>query len=57
MEYKTTATAGASAAFKEATCIHTRKIYDSCKERDITCYKSMLFRFHSFLNSSPSMVV
>ncbi|MDR0937607.1 MAG: hypothetical protein LBM98_13105 [Oscillospiraceae bacterium] len=41
MEYKTTATAGASVAFKEATCIHTRKIYDSCKDKD--CIEDLRF--------------
>ena len=24
---------------REAVCIHTKKIYDSCKEKDILSYK------------------
>ncbi len=27
-----------SACVREAVCIHTKKIYDSCKEEDITSY-------------------
>ena len=29
-----------AACIREAVCIHTKKIYDSCKEKDITSYIS-----------------
>ena len=28
-----------SACIREAVCIHTKKIFDSCKEEDIALYK------------------
>ena len=28
-----------NACIREAVCIHTKKIYDSCKEEDIAPYK------------------
>ena len=28
-----------AACIREAVCIHTKKIYDSCKEEDIASYK------------------
>ena len=35
---------------REAVCIHTRKIYDSCREEDIASYK--FFRKKNFLTIS-----
>lgn len=29
-----------AACIREAVCIHTKKIYDSCKEKDISFYKN-----------------
>ena len=31
------------ACIREAVCIHTNKIYDSCKEKDIAPYKTAVF--------------
>lgn len=28
-----------AACIREAVCIHTKKIYDSCKEEDISSYR------------------
>ena len=28
-----------SSGIREAVCIHTRKIYDSCRDKDIALYK------------------
>lgn len=28
-----------TAGIREAVCIHTKKIYDSCKEEDIASYR------------------
>ena len=30
-----------SACIREAVCIHTKKIFDSCKEEDIALYKQI----------------
>lgn len=35
-----------AACIREAVCIHTKKIYDSCKEEDIAPYK---YRIHAIL--------
>ena len=32
-----------NACIREAVCIHTNKIYDSCKEKDIAPYKTAVF--------------
>ncbi len=29
-----------AACIREAVCIHTKKIYDSCKEKDIASYNN-----------------
>lgn len=31
-----------NACIREAVCIHTKKIFDSCKEEDIALYKQMV---------------
>ncbi len=31
-----------TAGIREAVCIHTKKIYDSCREEDIALYKKTL---------------
>ena len=31
-----------AACIREAVCIHTKKIYDSCKEEDIASYKRLI---------------
>lgn len=30
-----------NAGIREAVCIHTKKIYDSCRDKDIAGYKNM----------------
>ena len=30
-----------TAGIREAVCIHTKKIYDSCKEEDIASYRKL----------------
>ena len=35
-----------TACIREAVCIHTKKIYDSCKEKDIASYVPAIFLSH-----------
>ena len=35
----------------EAVCIHTKKIYDSCREEDITSYKIKIFKSYKGLTT------
>lgn len=35
-----------AACIREAVCIHTKKIYDSCKEEDIALYIKLLFHIN-----------
>ena len=32
---------------REAVCIHTRKIFDSCKEKDIAAYRTIVLALFS----------
>ena len=33
---------------REAVCIHTKKIFDSCKDEDIALYKQIFFCLSAF---------
>ena len=36
-----------AAGIREAVCIHTRKIFDSCREEDITLLKTLHKKFNA----------
>ena len=47
-----------TACIREAVCIHTKKIYDSCKEEDIAPYnKCAIPIFPSYRHTSNTMLL
>lgn len=43
-----------TACIREAVCIHTKKIFDSCKENDISLYIFMQSPSHTHTSPAPA---